>query len=142
MPITILIIVIVGMLGTRCSNYRMARAHEAQFKDRIYELFGGHRYYARSKLGPNETNTGTGAVMASAAMKQLKEQVLNLPEDERAELVHDVIASLDGPGDEGVEEAWAEEITRRIHEIRAGTVRTVDAAELMERIASRVRGTR
>jgi putative addiction module component (TIGR02574 family) len=83
-----------------------------------------------------------GAGMASAAMKQLKEQVLKLPEDERAELVYDVIASLDGPGDEGVEEAWAEEITRRIHEIRAGTVETVDAADVMERIAARVRSTK
>ena len=83
-----------------------------------------------------------GAGMASAAMQQLKAQVLKLPEEERAELVHDVIASLDGPGEDGVEEAWAEEITRRIHEIRAGTVQTVDAAEVMARIAARVRGSK
>lgn len=80
--------------------------------------------------------------MASTAMKQLKEQVLRLPEDERAELMHDVIASLDGPADDGVEEAWAEEIARRIEEIRAGSVQMVDAAEVMERIAARVRGSK
>jgi len=80
--------------------------------------------------------------MESAAMKQLKEQVLGLPEDERAEFLHDVIASLDGPADVGVEEAWAEEITRRIQEIKAGSVQMVEAADLMERISARVRGTK
>jgi putative addiction module component (TIGR02574 family) len=91
-------------------------------------------------LRPGESNAGIG--MASTAMMQLKAEVLKLPEDERAELVHDVIASLDGPGDEGVEEAWAEEITHRIEEIRAGSVQAVAAADVMERIAARVLGAR
>ncbi len=77
--------------------------------------------------------------MASTAMKQLKEQVLALPEQERAELMHDVIASLDGADDDGVEEAWAEEITRRVREIETDSVQTIDAADVMQRIAARAR---
>lgn len=80
--------------------------------------------------------------MASTAMKQLKQQVLGLPEQERAELMHDVIASLDGAGDDGVEEAWAEDITRRVREIETGAVQTVDAAEVMRRIAAKVRAVK
>lgn len=79
--------------------------------------------------------------MASMTMKLLEEQVLKLPEGERAELVHDVIASLDGNAENGVEESWAEEILHRIQDLKSGTVQTIDAAEVMERIAARVRDT-
>ena len=79
--------------------------------------------------------------MASMAMQKLKDQVLGLPEQERAELVHDVIASLDGLADTGVEEAWAEEIVRRVGELESGTVQAVDAEEVMCRVANRLRGS-
>ena len=76
--------------------------------------------------------------MGDAGLQRLKDEVLGLPERERAELVHDVIASLDGLPDQDVEEVWAEEITRRFLEVEAGTVQTVDAGEVLHRIAARL----
>jgi putative addiction module component (TIGR02574 family) len=79
--------------------------------------------------------------MASRTLKHLKEQVLKLPEEERAELVYDVIASLDGDAEGDVEESWADEIVLRIHQLRSGAVQTVSATEAMERIAARIHGS-
>ncbi len=42
-----------------------------------------------------------------------------LPEEERAELALDLIDSLDGPADESVEEAWADEVDARVTAWRA-----------------------
>ena len=79
--------------------------------------------------------------MAGMRLKELKDQVLKLPERERAELVHDVIASLDGDADGNVEEAWANEILQRVRDLKSGAVQTVSSTEAMERIAARLRGT-
>ena len=78
--------------------------------------------------------------MASMAMQKLKDQVLGLPEQERAELVDDVIASLDGLADTGVEEAWAEEIVRRVSELESGTVQAAEAVSIRSRLPDWRRG--
>jgi putative addiction module component (TIGR02574 family) len=82
------------------------------------------------------------ATVGNMTMQKLKDQVLALPEHERAELVYDVIASLDGPADENVEEAWAREIESRLAELEAGTAQTVDANHVMQRVAARLRSTK
>ena len=45
-------------------------------------------------------------------MKEIEQELLNLPQAERARLAHRLIVSLDEhvPADEGVEAAWLEEI--------------------------------
>jgi len=58
--------------------------------------------------------------MSTYTMEQLRSQVLTLSEPERAELAHELIKSLDAPADEGVEDAWDQEIIRRIAQIDAG----------------------
>ena len=60
--------------------------------------------------------------------------MLALSEAERAELAHDLIQSLDEPRDDGVEDAWDREISRRIGEIDAGQAELVDRAEFRRRI--------
>jgi putative addiction module component (TIGR02574 family) len=47
---------------------------------------------------------------------------LRLDPDARAELVAEILASLDGPADEDAESAWDAEIERRIHAIEAGEI--------------------
>ena len=77
--------------------------------------------------------------MGSIVLEQLRNSALDLPEKERAELAHDILASLDGPADDGVRQAWATEIERRIAEIDAGHVDLVEADEVMRRVLKRTR---
>lgn len=76
--------------------------------------------------------------MTAEPLQRLRSQVLALSEAERAELAHDLIQSLDVPRDNGTEEAWDREITRRIVEIDAGQAEMVDRAELRKRIGARL----
>jgi putative addiction module component (TIGR02574 family) len=57
--------------------------------------------------------------------QRVLEAALALPEDERADVVGALLESLDGPADEGVEEAWADEIKRRIEDVESGAVKTI-----------------
>ncbi len=50
----------------------------------------------------------------NAQSQQILQTALALPESERAELAVSLIRSLDTEIDEGVDEAWAAEIRRRI----------------------------
>lgn len=78
--------------------------------------------------------------MASVALEQLRNKALELSEAERAELAHDLVASLDGKPDPGAADAWDAEIVRRVTEIDEGTVTLVDAEEVSNRIRARLRG--
>ena len=53
------------------------------------------------------------------AVEQIKSQVGILSMPERAELAYFLLTSLE-PEEEGVEEAWRAEVTRRVAEIRSG----------------------
>jgi putative addiction module component (TIGR02574 family) len=68
------------------------------------------------------------------AVEQLYEQASQLPESDRAELAGLLLESIEDPADEGVEEAWAGEIERRMAEYRAGRAKTVPWSELRARL--------
>jgi len=53
------------------------------------------------------------------------EDALELDEKQRARIAHELLTSLDGKRDEGVEEAWDAEISRRVAEVREGKVKPV-----------------
>lgn len=60
----------------------------------------------------------------ATAMEELKAELAGLTEQERAELAHFLLNSLDGPGDDAdadVEAAWDTELARRADEIQRGT---------------------
>jgi len=76
--------------------------------------------------------------MATYTMEQLRSQVLTLSEPERAELAHELIKSLDAPADEGVEEAWSQELVRRISQIDSGQAKLLDREEFRKRIQARI----
>ncbi len=52
-------------------------------------------------------------------------EALELPEGERAELVRELLVSLDGV-DEGASDAWRDEIERRAREVIDGEVELLD----------------
>ena len=81
-----------------------------------------------------------------AAVDKLLEQALQLPEKERGELAGRLLRSLESTDDEELapdawEQAWTEELDRRMGEVRDGTARLVDGDAVFraaaERIASR-----
>jgi len=66
--------------------------------------------------------------------KKILEEALGLPPDERADVAATLLDSLDEEQDEAVEQAWAEEIQRRIQEIESGAVKTIPWSEARRRI--------
>jgi len=76
--------------------------------------------------------------MTAEPLQRLRSEALALSEAERAELVHDLIQSLDAPNDSVVEDAWGREISRRISEIDAEQAELVDRAEFRKRIRAKL----
>ncbi len=66
--------------------------------------------------------------------KKILEEALALPPDERADVAATLLDSLDEAEGEAVEQAWAEEIQRRIQEVESGAVKTIPWSEARRRI--------
>ena len=58
--------------------------------------------------------------MVSREVNELYERAIDLPPEDRAELAGLLLQSIEEPAEEGVEEAWAAEIERRMAEYRPG----------------------
>jgi putative addiction module component (TIGR02574 family) len=56
---------------------------------------------------------------------ELLQKALALPERERAEMAGTLIDSLDPTIDENLEQAWQQEIAKRMTELQSGTVKTI-----------------
>ena len=76
--------------------------------------------------------------MATDALKRIRTEVLELPEAERAELAHDLIASLDEPAEDGVMEAWDREILRRLSQIDSGQAISLDQDSFLQKMRARI----
>lgn len=72
--------------------------------------------------------------------EQLLRSALTLPESERAEIAASLIHSLDPKPDEGVDEAWAEEIRRRIESIESGKVKLIPWEDVLAEMKQRAHG--
>lgn len=71
-----------------------------------------------------------------SALEGLLEQALKLPEDERGELITQLLLSLehddgDEPGAQEWATAWSTELDHRIRQIRDGSVELVDGDEVL-----------
>ena len=73
----------------------------------------------------------------ATTVDQLAQDALTLSDRERAELAHKLLVSLDGVPDEGAEEAWDQEIAKRVQSIRDGTAKGRPADEVFRDIESR-----
>jgi putative addiction module component (TIGR02574 family) len=65
---------------------------------------------------------------------------LQLNEEARAALASELLASLDGPAEADAEQAWAEEIARRIAAIEAGNVELEPWDDVRRRVEKDVLG--
>jgi putative addiction module component (TIGR02574 family) len=66
-------------------------------------------------------------------LEQIRRDAMNLPEKDRAGLAHELLNSLD-PQDVGAEQAWAEEISKRLARIRSGEEKGRPAEEVFREI--------
>jgi putative addiction module component (TIGR02574 family) len=71
--------------------------------------------------------------MTSKAQRILEEGLTLRPE-ERADVAANLMESLDDSVDEDVEQAWADELKRRIQEVESGAVETVPWSEARRRM--------
>ena len=67
------------------------------------------------------------------------DEALELPEPERARLALRLAESLDPNPEHGSEEAWGEEIARRIARLRDGSARIVSSDEALAQARARLR---
>ena len=65
----------------------------------------------------------------SREVDELYGRAIDLSPEDRAELAGLLLQSIEEPADEGVEEAWAAEIERRLAEYRAGRVKSIPWSE-------------
>jgi putative addiction module component (TIGR02574 family) len=73
-------------------------------------------------------------------VSKLLEQALALSAQERGLVIDRLIESLDEePPEEGVEDAWAEEIKSRVDDIRSGKIKMIPGEEVLRRLAGRLR---
>lgn len=78
-----------------------------------------------------------------ATKDELLSDVLQLPPEQRAELAHKLLLSLEAePGDQDAEAEWDQELERRAREVLDGTVKTVPWNEVEARITRRLRQRR
>lgn len=77
--------------------------------------------------------------MSTAELNALRNAAMALPENERATLARDLVASLDGARDEDVAKAWDIEICRRINEVQSGRAQLFDADEVLARARARLK---
>ena len=70
-------------------------------------------------------------------LEELEEQALHLSPEERGQLIHRLIVSLEGtPEDtpEAIAQAWDEEIARRVADMDAGKTVWIPADEVFARL--------
>ena len=77
--------------------------------------------------------------MMATTLDQLYLQAQSLPLADRAALAGRLLHNLEGPPDEGIEEAWLDEIQRRLAAYDSGQVQAIPAGEVLEAIRSRHR---
>jgi putative addiction module component (TIGR02574 family) len=75
----------------------------------------------------------------SVVVEEIEAKIRELSLEDKTELLRALIAELDGPADEGVEQAWLEEAQRRHQEIVDGKVQPIPGDQAFERLRARLK---
>ena len=70
---------------------------------------------------------------------ELLRDALSLPQEQRAALIDSLLESLDSEVDKDAEEAWRQEIYRRLQEIDSGAVQLIPWADAERRLRAKFR---
>lgn len=76
--------------------------------------------------------------MTVETLDNLRLQISTLSQPERARLARELIMGLDGPDDDSVEQAWGDEIERRISCVKDGTAKLLTRNEFRQRMRGRI----
>ena len=76
--------------------------------------------------------------MTTETLNHLRSQISTLSESERAALARDIIMSLDGPRDDFVEQAWNDEIVRRVSKVKSGKATLLSREEFRSKMRARL----
>ncbi len=76
-------------------------------------------------------------MVARVSRTEVLHDALELSADDRAELAAELLASLDGPPDEGAQAAWTDEIRRRVDSALAGETKGTPWPELRDKLRGR-----
>lgn len=68
----------------------------------------------------------------------LLKKALGLPPEDRASLAGSLLQSLDTTVDASAEEAWNDEIARRIEDLDSGRAKTISWEEVRQRISAKL----
>ena len=77
----------------------------------------------------------------AANLKEIENQALQLSPEERGELIHRLVVSLEGEPEgspEAIAKAWNEEVARRVADMEAGRTQWIPADEVMARLRGRI----
>jgi putative addiction module component (TIGR02574 family) len=72
-------------------------------------------------------------------LKELTEQALSLPPDERVTLAESLLLTIDGGDDQRVDEAILKDLERRLQDFREGKVKGIPAEEAFRRIREKLK---
>ena len=73
----------------------------------------------------------------SLLLQEVENKALGLSAEERAQLAHELIVSLDDAVDKEVEIAWDAEIERRVKEIKSGEAKGRPAEDILAEIRAK-----
>ncbi|QNI03307.1 addiction module protein [Halomonas sp. SH5A2] len=76
--------------------------------------------------------------MTAETLDHLRSQISTLSESERAALARELIMSLDGPRDDSVEQAWNDEIVRRVSNVKNGKATLLSREEFRSKMRARL----
>lgn len=68
------------------------------------------------------------------SLAKIEEEIRELSSEDRAELLRVLLDELDAPEDSGVEQAWLDEVERRVAELDSGSVALVPAEKVFAEI--------
>jgi putative addiction module component (TIGR02574 family) len=103
---------------------------------------GGCEHYVHQPRRARRCKPRYTGEVVSAAAKEILEATLKLDAKERARIAHEIIVSLDEePVEEGVEQAWEQELARRADEIDSGAVKLEPWSKVRQELDGIVRGS-
>lgn len=93
-------------------------------------------------MPPFSISTACATLSAMSAAERLLPEVLALPVDERAKLVHQLLESLESVPEVGLDDAWIAELERRSREVETGAVALVPWETARENILNELQKRR